>query len=84
MAQMDDMIGKKFGKLTVINCKENNNTTGRNSPWECVCDCGNEKIVSWRYLICARVPSHYWAFLCLRARDVPQITVRQLIELFQS
>lgn len=41
------MVGKKFGKLTVL--KEN----GRNRKevaWECLCDCGNVVTVSGYYL----------------------------------
>ena len=35
------IIGKKFGKLTVLSLHEK----GKNSRWKCKCDCGNEIIV---------------------------------------
>lgn len=38
----EDMIGKRFGKLTVIN--ESPPKNGRRC-WRCSCDCGNETIV---------------------------------------
>lgn len=36
------MIGKRFGKLTVIGY---GGSDGKNSAWLCRCDCGNESIV---------------------------------------
>ena len=42
------MIGKKFGHLTVqklIGRKYIDNTTNSYIEWECLCDCGNTKIV---------------------------------------
>jgi hypothetical protein len=41
-----DLIGKKFGKLTVISLdhkKKTKNTT--KVYWNCICDCGNVKVV---------------------------------------
>lgn len=37
-----NLIGKKFGKLTVIKESENK---GKNIAWICKCDCGKEKTV---------------------------------------
>jgi len=37
-----DLIGKKFGKLTVIKEGENK---GKNTTWICKCDCGEEKTI---------------------------------------
>lgn len=44
---MNDLIGKKFGRLTVLSKYDNSNDTKRNAGiyWNCVCDCGNHKIV---------------------------------------
>lgn len=39
-----EMIGKKFGLLTVI-AKDENKTTKQNIYWICQCDCGNLKSV---------------------------------------
>lgn len=41
-----DMIGKKFGKLTVLERAEDFiGTSGRETQWFCKCDCGNNVIV---------------------------------------
>lgn len=42
-----DLTGKRFGKLTVISF---NSMRGTRSYWNCVCDCGNEKIASSDHL----------------------------------
>jgi hypothetical protein len=39
------MIGKKFGKLTVIEESDVRTTKKRGKRYLCQCDCGNEKIV---------------------------------------
>ena len=44
-----DMIGRTFGKLTVIS--RDSNTKWRSSTWKCLCDCGKTKIVRGRFLI---------------------------------
>ena len=43
-----DLTGQKFGKLTVLSRAENGKD--RKSRWLCLCDCGNKKVVSGRYL----------------------------------
>jgi hypothetical protein len=40
---MKDMIGKRFGRLTVIEFAGMNYR--RSATWRCLCDCGNEKTV---------------------------------------
>ncbi len=40
---MNNLLGQKFGKLTVV---EKNG-----SKWKCVCDCGNEVLLSEKDLI---------------------------------
>lgn len=43
-SQLIDLIGKKFGRLLVL---ERDNNDNKYSPhWKCQCDCGNIKIVS--------------------------------------
>lgn len=43
MSKVNDLIGKKFGKLTVVErCGSNKN--GR-ALWLCRCECGNKKII---------------------------------------
>lgn len=46
--QLIDMIGKKYGRLTVI-ARAENSAKGR-ARWLCKCDCGNEKIVLGKHL----------------------------------
>lgn len=45
----DSIIGKKFGKLKVFSYAKSDNK--RSSFYNCVCDCGNKKIVRARNLI---------------------------------
>lgn len=40
-----DIVGKRYGKLTVLRKTEERDNQGR-VLWECVCDCGNTKKVS--------------------------------------
>ncbi len=40
---MEDLTGKKYGKLTVIKFIERKDTS---YYWLCKCECGNEKIVT--------------------------------------
>jgi AP2 domain. len=43
-----DLLGQRFGRLTVIDCAPSVKTSGGNSRtmWLCRCDCGNEKVVA--------------------------------------
>lgn len=43
MGKVIDLTGKKFGKLTVVRRVENNKHG--NSMWECVCECGEKRVV---------------------------------------
>ncbi len=38
-----DLVGKRFGKLLVLARVQSSN---KNTHWKCICDCGNETIVS--------------------------------------
>jgi len=40
-----DLIGEKFGRLLVISESKKRTTSGL-VFWECVCDCGNKKIIN--------------------------------------
>lgn len=55
MAKALNLIGKRFGKLTVVERAENNKRG--NTMWLCKCDCGNEKIVNGTYLKAGQVKS---------------------------
>ena len=50
-----NLIGQRFGFLTVIALTEKSNYEGR--LWECQCDCGNKKLVSTYSLTAGRVRS---------------------------
>lgn len=54
-----DMIGKRFGRLVVIEKSEPINIYNRKSHsyWKCICDCGNEKLVRIDHLIRGHVKS---------------------------
>lgn len=42
-----DLVGKKFGRLTVIKFSSFKNEKDKTIPyWECICDCGNIKIAN--------------------------------------
>ena len=53
MSKLIDLTGQKFGKLTVQKLAYTNNK----AFWECICDCGNKKIVSTSDLKCGKVKS---------------------------
>ena len=47
MAKLIDLIGQKFGKLTVVS-RANDHITPKGqhkTQWYCRCDCGNEKLI---------------------------------------
>lgn len=44
-----DLIGVRFGRLTVVERAENDKHC--HSRWVCLCDCGNVKIVAARHLL---------------------------------
>lgn len=45
---MQNLLGQKFGKLTIIQKLEN-------AKWKCVCDCGNKVVASENDLISGNV-----------------------------
>lgn len=52
---MIDMIGKKFGKLTVIT--KTSATKNGSIVWECQCDCGKTRLATSRELNSGSVKS---------------------------
>ena len=40
-----NLLGQKFGRLTVIGRAPNKNKTNRAARWYCQCDCGNPKVI---------------------------------------
>lgn len=51
---VEDLTGRRFGRLTVIRQAETKNYRTR---WVCRCDCGQEKVVASRDLKCGKVKS---------------------------
>lgn len=45
--QVDDLTGRRFGRLTVLSRAENRNGA---TYWNCLCDCGNKKTVRASHL----------------------------------
>ena len=48
--EKNNLVGRRFGKLTVTSYAGKDNT-GKNSKWNCICDCGKESIVGRPTLI---------------------------------
>ena len=48
-------LGQVFGRLTVVSRAPNDKT--RNSQWNCVCECGTQKIVRSKCLNLGKVKS---------------------------
>lgn len=43
MGQIEDLTGRKFGRLTVVEYAGSDN--GHGSKWKCICDCGSTKVI---------------------------------------
>lgn len=41
MTKLDDLTSRRFGRLTVVALA----ASGKHTTWECICDCGQRKIV---------------------------------------
>jgi len=52
MYKFNDLAGKKFGRLTVL--EQVGRTSDRRIKWKCMCECGNECYVVGRNLSTAR------------------------------
>lgn len=60
VARTIDLIGSKFGLLTIVSEVDGNdkkNITGRCSQWECLCDCGSKLVVPSNQLKSGRTKS---------------------------
>lgn len=69
-----DLVGQKFGKLTVIESAPNK---GRRTQWKCKCECGNECIVLTESLRSGRTSSCG----CLRSEQLVQRNRENVINL---
>lgn len=47
---IQNLVGEKFGSLTVIEIVPKEGFKGRSARWLCKCDCGNTRIVSAKHL----------------------------------
>lgn len=45
MAKRIDLTGQRFGRLVVISYNEEVSKQKKGPHWNCICDCGNEKVV---------------------------------------
>jgi hypothetical protein len=45
-----DLVGQKFGKLTVVSKSDYEHPNSRSMWWVCICDCGREVVIPTRYL----------------------------------
>lgn len=69
MKKTSDLVGKRFGTLTVISRAENHISSGGfvRSAWLCQCDCGNTKIITSNRLL----PGKTKSCGCLSTRNHP-------------
>ena len=52
-----DLTSQRFGRLVVVGCNEEVSKQKKTPYWNCICDCGNEKIVSGKNLRSGHVQS---------------------------
>lgn len=76
MAKKLSLENQKFGRLTVI--KFSHKDSNWNSFWFCMCDCGNEKIVSRNHL----VTSHTKSCGCLNKQTLWKVKHRMVGQRF--
>ena len=50
MSRVNDLTGKRFGKLTVL-CRSEENSKAGKARWVCLCDCGEKTVVTGGNLI---------------------------------
>lgn len=70
----EQMINKKFGKLTVI--KKSFEKGKHGSLWVCKCDCGNECVVTTNHLITGNTQSCG----CLQGKSIGEIQIKQILD----
>src|SRR3990167_7788387 len=79
MSNFKDLAGKRFGRLLVV--KSSGQTNSRNYIWECICDCGNKKLVKSNNLVQKKTQSCGCYFLeVLRNRTLTEEQVKTLRE----
>lgn len=70
-----DLVGKRFGKLTVLSATEKRTSSG-NVIWHCICDCGNECFVSTNHLQTGNTKSCG----CLQGYSYGEIKIAELLK----
>jgi hypothetical protein len=65
--EIKNLLGKKFGRLTVIKYYKSEDQ-GKNIKWECICECGNTHITTRRLL----VGNHVRSCGCLKVETTKQ------------
>ena len=68
------MIGRRFGKLTVQSKHLNSGKHG--SLWNCLCDCGNQYIATTNHLITGNTQSCG----CLQGQSLGELQIKTLLE----
>ena len=46
MSNIKNLVGQKFGRLTIVEMTEKRSKSGGNVIWKCACDCGKEVFVN--------------------------------------
>lgn len=69
MGQIKDLVGQRFGRLTVV---EFAGVRGRNSYWKCVCDCGETIVTKSSYLTSGDTKSCG----CLKLERISNLTAK--------
>ena len=71
MSKLEDLSGKRFGKLTAI---EHVRIEGRKATyWKCICDCGNEKNANRVSLL----TSHTTSCGCVRRQFMTEMNLKR-------
>lgn len=75
---VDDMIGKRFGKLVVL---EKSNSDVNGIKWLCQCDCGNTKIILGKSLRSGRTKS--CGCLVFETKDAEEVVFKILLSQYR-
>lgn len=71
MNNLVNLVGQRFGKLTVLERSASNSKSG-NAKWLCKCDCGNTAIVIGSKLRNCHTTSCGWGWSIDRILNTPE------------
>ncbi|MGL5923831.1 hypothetical protein [Chroococcidiopsis sp.] len=71
MGILRDLTGQRFGKLTAVERSGSAPTGG--ARWQCLCDCGNEKVFSTAHLVAKCKPAQSCGCMAKELRSKAQI-----------